>query len=233
MPLDQALGAGAGDRQEIDGHRPRGLGYGRQRQAAHHEVPIDLGIGQQIARPIEAFVGGLQIGGAHAGCGEDQACDHQRAGIAVAQVDPPPAHGVDRGDLGVLAHHDVELFGEQARDAAQVGERPAGEGAGAGDGAVGDIGLAQRQIELAGGDGAGVGDRALGRDRGGDHARDTATAAAVAGERAGRARDGVGDQHADREIGTAGGAGADAQETQLLGVRRQCQRRRHQPGTEM
>ena len=57
-----------------------------------------------------------------------------------------------------------------------------------------------------------------------DQAGNAAASALVAGAGAGRVGNGVGDQPADRKIGAGGGAGADAEITQILGGGRAAQK---------
>src|SRR6185503_7403859 len=86
-------------------------------------------------------------------------------------------------------------------------------------GPIGDVGLRQRGIEAAEQQLLEILHRALRRLRGGDEPRHAAGAAAVAGARAGRVADRVGEDGADRIVGAAGGAGADAEIADVVFLR--------------
>ena len=105
----------------------------------------------------------------------------------------------------------------EVADQAQVGDLGlALVDAGAGVRPVGDVRLREARLHLAGGDAVDVGDRSVRRDGGRDQARHAAAAALVAGARARRVGNGVGDQAADRVVGAGGAAGADAEELDVL-----------------
>ena len=84
-------------------------------------------------------------------------------------------------------------------------------------GPVGDVRLDQGRFELSRGQGADILHRAFGRLGDGQQIGHAAAAAPVAGPRPRWVADRVGDRAADGELRAADGAGADAEEANVLG----------------
>ena len=153
---------------------------------------------------------------------EHEARIDDRAGARLVDRDALALEVGDRFDVGVLAGDDVDRLGIERRDEAQVLDlRLALVEPGAGIGPVGDVRLREAGLRRAALDRVDVRDRAVRGD-----AVETRPGDALAVG----ARDRVRDEAADRIVGAAGAAGADAEEGLALRKRQPRAARREREG---
>ena len=199
----QAVRLRAGERHEFDAGAAGGqLGNGAGGRAADEEEGVERAVLELVAGLVGLDVFGLEVGFLDAIGGQHHARVDERARARLVERDALALEVGHALDARALLDDEVDALGVEVGDHAQVADLGlALEGAGAGVGPGGHVGLREARLDGAAGHGVDVGQRAVGGLRRGNELA--------------RLRHGVGDHAAHGVVGAGGAAGADAEE--LLG----------------
>ena len=123
------------------GMRSPAMATAATRYAADDEEGIKVAGDQHVNGTRQPFVEGIDVADAQAGRAQHHPGGGEGSGVGFAQRHPLAAQFAHRLDVA-LAHDHVKRFGEQVGDRPQRPDRVPGEGALAGKGLTGSIGLA-------------------------------------------------------------------------------------------